>query len=649
MTKSVNQEPILVPIPKKYLPENYYFEPINNNLIYYAKNKKIDSNVINKIKITLSNLGITAKATSNQKKSNVILSIELNKLLIEKPQGYKLNITKNQIQIIAHDNQGAWNAATTLQQIVRNYSFGSKIPCAYIEDWPDYPHRGVMLDISRDKVPNLETLKNLVSILSEWKINQFQLYSEHTFAYKEHKKVWANSSPITASEIRELDKFCKKHFVELVPNQNSFGHFDRWLTHYPEIAENPKSIRPTALNPADKKSITFLSKLFDELLPNFSSNQINIGLDEVVLGEGKSKKDCESIGSGQVFMNFFKKIHTLLDQKNKTVQFWSDMITRHHPEMLSQIPKNAIALEWGYSPGYPFEEYCKKLFENNISFYVCPGNQSWNSISGRIDHAKENIKIAAKVGLKYNAKGLLNTDWGDNGHWQHFPISYPGLMYGAAVSWNYSKNIDIDLPTSLSIHGYKDKSMTAGKIACDLGNLYKLTSNDTSETSNLRNNSILHSLILRAPAKENQLENLNQSEFTKTLEEIIKIENNINKIDLIENDSKLIIRELKNTVEMLTIACLIGIEKSKIKPEKVENLLAKRWPQFVFTHTEPLPEAVISEIELIPQKNKNVIYKKLVGFIKEYEQIWLKRNRLGGLKDSRNRWITLIDEYMPKE
>ena len=50
---------------------------------------------------------------------------------------------------------------------------------------------------------------------------------------------------------------------------------------------------------------------------------------------------------------------------------------------------------------------------------------------------------------------------------------------------------------------------------------------------------------------------------------------------------------------------------------------------------------------------KKVIYNKtllkLVGFIKEYEQIWLKRNRLGGLKDSRNRWITLIDEYMPKE
>ena len=41
MTKSVNQEPILVPIPKKYLTKNYYFEPNNNNLIYCAKNKKI--------------------------------------------------------------------------------------------------------------------------------------------------------------------------------------------------------------------------------------------------------------------------------------------------------------------------------------------------------------------------------------------------------------------------------------------------------------------------------------------------------------------------------------------------------------------------------------------------------------------------------
>ncbi|MQG19423.1 MAG: glycoside hydrolase [SAR202 cluster bacterium] len=644
-----NQNQILVPIPKKHITKKTFFEPNNNTLIFYSKTQNIDSTVLNKLKIILSKLVTNTQITSVNKKSQILLSIELNKSLIQHPQGYKLNITKNQIQIIAHDNEGAWHASTTLQQIIQNHSLGVKIPCSYIEDWPDYPNRGVMLDISRDKVPNLQTLKDLVSILSEWKINQFQLYSEHTFAYKEHKKVWQNSSPITASEIKELDKFCKQHFIELVPNQNSFGHFDRWLPHYPEIAENPKSSRPTALNPSSKKSITFLSKLFNELLPNFSSNQINIGLDEVVLGHGKSKKDCDSTGTGQVFMDFFKKIHTLLEKKNKTVQFWSDMITRHHPEMLSQIPKNAIALEWGYSPGYPFEEYCKKLFENNISFYVCPGNQSWNSIAGRIDHAKENIKIATEVGLKYNAIGILNTDWGDNGHWQHFPISYPGLMYGAAISWDYSKNVDIDLVTSLNIHGYKDKSMKAGKIISELGNLYKLTTDDTTNTSSFRNNSLLHSLILRSPRQENQLENLNQSKLEKTLEKINSIAKDIDKIQLLEGNSKLIIRELKNTIAMLTIACNIGIEKSKINHKNIKTTQNQSWPQFVFTHTEPLSDIVVSEIKKIPPEKRNNIYKSLVDFIKEYEKIWLERNRIGGLKESKNRWITLINEYMPKE
>ena len=53
-----------------------------------------------------------------------------------------------------------------------------------ITDWPDYPQRGVMLDISRDKVPSMETLYQLIDLLASWKINQLQLYTEHTFAYR---------------------------------------------------------------------------------------------------------------------------------------------------------------------------------------------------------------------------------------------------------------------------------------------------------------------------------------------------------------------------------------------------------------------------------------------------------------------------------
>jgi hexosaminidase len=58
------------------------------------------------------------------------------------------------------------------------------LPCLKIRDWPDFARRGVMLDISRGRVPKLETLLELVGHLADFKINEFQLYTEHTFAYR---------------------------------------------------------------------------------------------------------------------------------------------------------------------------------------------------------------------------------------------------------------------------------------------------------------------------------------------------------------------------------------------------------------------------------------------------------------------------------
>ena len=50
--------------------------------------------------------------------------------------------------------------------------FPDALPSLEIEDWPDFPARGVMLDISRDKVPPIETLFSLIDLLAQWKTNQ---------------------------------------------------------------------------------------------------------------------------------------------------------------------------------------------------------------------------------------------------------------------------------------------------------------------------------------------------------------------------------------------------------------------------------------------------------------------------------------------
>ena len=66
-----------------------------------------------------------------------------------------------------------------------------------------------MLDISRGRVPKLETLLELAEHLADFKINELQLYTEHTFAYQQYKSVWQSWGALTGEEIRQLDARCR--------------------------------------------------------------------------------------------------------------------------------------------------------------------------------------------------------------------------------------------------------------------------------------------------------------------------------------------------------------------------------------------------------------------------------------------------------
>ena len=46
------------------------------------------------------------------------------------------------------------------------------LPCVHIEDWPSYPVRGIMLDVSRDRVPTMQTLRRLLDLWAGLKYNQ---------------------------------------------------------------------------------------------------------------------------------------------------------------------------------------------------------------------------------------------------------------------------------------------------------------------------------------------------------------------------------------------------------------------------------------------------------------------------------------------
>ncbi|MEE9308441.1 MAG: glycoside hydrolase family 20 zincin-like fold domain-containing protein, partial [Spirochaetia bacterium] len=87
--------------------------------------------------------------------------------LIKGEQSYRLSIGPDDLTLIAGDQQGLYYGFMTLRQLVRQADDAGRIPCVHIEDWPEFPVRGVMLDISRDRVPTMETFKRLIDLWAE--------------------------------------------------------------------------------------------------------------------------------------------------------------------------------------------------------------------------------------------------------------------------------------------------------------------------------------------------------------------------------------------------------------------------------------------------------------------------------------------------
>ena len=207
---------------------------------------------------------------------------------------------------------------------------------------------------------------------------------------------------------------------------------------------------PTTLCPTDPASLDFLAGLYDELLPNFESRLFNIGCDETfdLLGEGRSAAAVKEKGEGRVYLEFLLKVAELVRKRGKRPMFWGDVILRH-PELVPELPKDLIALDWGYEGNHPFMDEAAKFAAAGLDFYVCPGTSSWNSLAGRVENMRENMIAAERAGHLHGAKGFMVTDWGDGGHWQPLAASLPGLILGGNLAYSGSSAAKMDLEDAL--------------------------------------------------------------------------------------------------------------------------------------------------------------------------------------------------------
>ena len=320
---------------------------------------------------------------------------------------------------------------------------------------------GYQMDVSRDKIPQMEGLRRIVGMLGRLGYNQFQMYFKNAFAYKAHPEMQEGVSPITAAEVREIDADCAARGIDLIPYQNIFGHLEPWLRHpkYAHLAELPQN--PTTLKKADvakfahkpeswfsdiegyqsgslcatsPESLKFATGLLDELLPNFRSKYVNTGCDEVwdlASDTARSRTKVLEVGSARVYLDYLNEIERLVRARGRTMMFWGDIILRS-PELVKELPEDAVCLNWGYSENHPYDRECPVFRKSGRRFYTCPSTAACGNLFGDVFRMKRNVDNAFANGVANGAEGMLLTDWGDYGNPQPWITSVPGLVYSAA-------------------------------------------------------------------------------------------------------------------------------------------------------------------------------------------------------------------------
>ena len=358
---------------------------------------------------------------------------------------YTLSIREDAVHITAPGPAGAFYAIQTLRQIFTH----SQIPCLTIEDAPDFPYRGFYHDVTRGKIPTVETIKQLIDQMAYYKLNSLQLYVEHSFAFKEYAQLNPIYGCLTQEDLLEIGAYCRENFIEFIPSLSSFGHLYELLEqpqyrHLRVLTDLPTApnfwysrMLHHTINPEKPESIDVIKSLIDQYAPCFESDWFNICCDETA---DLQDYDVVDIRSGALYVEFVNKIISHLKEKGKKVMMWADILL-DYPHTITDLPEDTCFLNWSYRPDPP-EEKVIKFAQLGRKQILCPGTSTWSRLCENIDIAEPNICRMAEYGKKHGAIGLLNTNWGDYGNPCSLELAMYGLVLGAEKAWSVDTAVD---------------------------------------------------------------------------------------------------------------------------------------------------------------------------------------------------------------
>lgn len=409
------------------------------------------------------------------------LHLAVSPARIAHPQGYELRVAPDRVELIGGSAEGCFLGLQTLRQLLG--LFPDAAPCCLIRDQPAFALRGLLHDVTRGKVPTVKTLKRLIDRLAALKVNQLQLYIEHAFTFAFDPDICDAEHGLTPDEIREVEAYAHERFITLVPAVATMGHLGRVLSmpkyrHLAEVEATktwaqmnwPERARGFTLDVLNPESMCLVERIWGDVLDAFKSLVVNLCGDEPHdLGRGRNAATLDAAGRAHAYVRRIADTVRFVQSRGRRAQMWSDVLVNHlssEPQAsagavtkagdttpanppspvsgrspdrpsspLDALPSDLAILHWGYDAGTRYD-MTRRFVEAGFETVVCPGTTGWKRILNAIGLAERNVVDFARAGLAAGAVGLLNTDWGDHGHFNALGGSMHGITLGASCAWS---------------------------------------------------------------------------------------------------------------------------------------------------------------------------------------------------------------------
>lgn len=394
---------------------------------------------------------------------------------------YQIIRNKVEVKIFYNTKNQIFASIINLLANSENKNFNKKYKASF-------KNTGLMLDVARNAVPKIETLKKYILILASMGYNFLELYLEDLFEVENEPKFGYMRGKYSTKDLKELDDFAFEYGIEIIPAIQTLAHLDAIFKHeeYGEIHDIDD-----ILLPENDRTYLLIDNMLKTVSKTFRSKTVNIGMDEAwKLGLGNFLKINGYKDRTDIMKTHLKKVNELCKKYNLKPKMWADMFfnlagANYHLDQIKEIPQHIIDIVpkdielifWEYFANeksyYDLKFQNMKQMTNNYSF--AGGAIKWLGFTPNNQLTINILEKSIASALDNNSKNFLLTAWGDNGaEASHFSI-LPTLIYLRAKNFQDNESLD---KYSKILTNYSFDEL----ISIDLPNI--LYDNEISEITN---------------------------------------------------------------------------------------------------------------------------------------------------------------------